>query len=148
MDRHQLGNRQFIAGRRHHQEISSFRQGKDEPGGSVQLPLPPSIHNFPDGVCQLLVGQAGFGLSRIEDLHRYSLAASRSGENGSIGCRVEPSSLSVPPASNTSRSRGSRRASRGTSPTEPVEAKRLVSPVVTAWRTPSIFHWSPCSASS
>src|SRR5215213_5694959 len=81
MDRNQLGNRQFIVGRRHHQEISSFRQGKDEPGGSIQLSFPPSIHNFPDGVCQLRVGQAGFGLSRIEDLHRYSLAASRSGEN-------------------------------------------------------------------
>src|SRR5215213_4404125 len=78
MDRHQLGNRQFIVGRRHHQEISCFRQGQNEPGGSIQLPLPPSIHNFPDGVCQLRVGQAGFGLSRIEDLHHYSLTTSRS----------------------------------------------------------------------
>src|SRR5918995_2340325 len=79
MDRHQFGNRQFIVGRGHHQEISSFRQGQDEPGGSIQLPLSSSIHNFPDRVCQLRVGQAGFGLSRIEDLHRYSQAASRSG---------------------------------------------------------------------
>src|SRR5215212_8563103 len=81
MDRYQLGDRQLIVGSRHHQEISSFRQGKDEPGGSIQLSFPPSIHNFPDGVCQLRVGQAGFGLSRIEELHRYSLAAIRSGEN-------------------------------------------------------------------
>src|SRR5215211_2462200 len=78
MDRHQLGNRQFIVGSGHHQEISSFRQGQDEPGGSIQLPLPPSIHNFPDGVCQLRVGQAGFSLSGIEDLHHYSLTTSRS----------------------------------------------------------------------
>src|SRR5215208_1151247 len=105
MDRYQLGNRQFIVGSGHHQEISSFRQEQDEPGGSIQFSFPPSIHNFPDGVCQLRVGQAGFGLSRIEDLHRYSLAAGRSGENRQIESLVEPSmarSASISPTTITS----------------------------------------------
>src|ERR671911_1333400 len=105
MDRHQFGNRQFIVGRRHHQEISSSRQGQDEPGGSIQLSCPPSFHNFPDGICQLRVGQAGFGLYCIEDLHLYSLAASRSGENRPIGYLVEPSmarSASISPTTITS----------------------------------------------
>src|SRR5829696_83488 len=86
MDGYQLGDRQLVVRGGHYQKIAAFGQGQDEPGGSIQLPLPPSIHSLPDGVCQLGVGQAGSGLSRVEDLHRYSRTASRS-----VGWRVEPS---------------------------------------------------------
>jgi hypothetical protein len=77
IDRYQLGDRQLVVHGGHYEKIAAFGQGQDDLGGRIQLPIPPSIHNLPDGVCQLWVGQAGCGLSRVEDLHRYSPAASR-----------------------------------------------------------------------
>ena len=51
MDRYQLGDRQLIVRGGHYEKIAAFGQGQNDPGGSIQLPIPLSIHDLPDGVC-------------------------------------------------------------------------------------------------